>query len=892
MQPGTVIAGKYRLARRLGQGAMGVVWAAINELTERQVALKLIPKWGAESDEVRRRLLREARACGRLNHRNVVEIYDVGQTDEGEPFLVMQLLTGETLAELMKRERKLTPSFATFVALEVARALSAAHAAGIIHRDLKPPNIYLHKEPDGEGLTVKVLDFGVSKILATQDGSKTETGSAIGSPAYMSPEQARGERHVDHRTDLWAVGVVLFEMLTGKRPFQGETMFTVVADILGGRIPIVSDYAPEISPALERIVTRCIERDVSKRVATADELVSLLRPHAETRVTAQDANPYSRAFATGSYPNATAAIAAARMTEPASQSAKRLPAPLPAAGAGYPQSAQSSPQPQSAQSSPQPQSAQSSPQPQSAQSGAYPAPHPQSAQSGAYPAPHPQSAQSGAYPAPTTQPAQGAYAKGAQGGTYPQQSAQGAYPQAPQGGAYPQQSAQASYPGAPQGQHAPAEQKPTQRGLLRTTVRMDHAAHQEEISKARASLPSMSDAPTSPGPHNDPALESARRRLAAAQSQVGAQSQPAVQSQPTLQSGAALQGQAAAQSQVALQSQLAVQGQAALQSQPAVHGQAALQSPPASQSQPAVQSQPAAQSQSAVQSQPVSSKIQPVLQTQPSALQSSTPVSQSQPVARQLAQAAATNAVVTDAPAMPQLKIELPPDDSSEDPTSIQIHSPVLPRFEAPPPPPVSFGPPPPSEASAPNLFDLPAAPSLASMAHLSADISVLPSPLSTTSPITSSSPAAGPLEVLEVEPEPDSGHIQARRRKLVVALSAIAGAVVMAMIIASVKTGSADDVAQKPMTLEGVAPRHNAIAAAARTAAARALAARALEPATPASSASPSTTGAPTGAPSNVTGPVEDPDAQDQTPKRITPSQQPPFRRKKGGAGLPDDPG
>src|SRR5687768_6624011 len=111
MQAGTVIAGKYRLSRRLGQGAMGVVWASINELTERQVALKLIPKWGEENEEVRRRLLREARACGRLNHRNVVEMIDVGQTDEGEPFLVMQLLSGETLGELMKRERKLTQSF-------------------------------------------------------------------------------------------------------------------------------------------------------------------------------------------------------------------------------------------------------------------------------------------------------------------------------------------------------------------------------------------------------------------------------------------------------------------------------------------------------------------------------------------------------------------------------------------------------------------------------------------------------------------------------------------------------------------------------------------------------------------------------------------------------------
>ncbi len=269
---------------------MGVVWAATNELTEKSVALKLIPKWGQESEEVRRRLLREAKAYGRLSHRNVVEIYDVGQTDEGEPFLVMQLLTGETLGQLIKREKKLKPQFACLIGLEIGRALSAAHAAGIVHRDLKPPNVYLHREHDSDSdiPIVKVLDFGVSKMLSGQDGSKTETGSAVGSPAYMSPEQAKGERFVDHRTDIWSVGVLLFEMLTGRRPFEGETMFTVVADILKGRIPRVTEFAPEIDPTLAYIVARCIERDLTKRVQTADELVGLLRPHAGVRQTSLD----------------------------------------------------------------------------------------------------------------------------------------------------------------------------------------------------------------------------------------------------------------------------------------------------------------------------------------------------------------------------------------------------------------------------------------------------------------------------------------------------------------------------------------------------------------------------------------------------------------------------
>ncbi|HLM71370.1 MAG TPA: serine/threonine-protein kinase, partial [Polyangiaceae bacterium] len=450
MQPGTVIAGKYRLARRLGQGAMGVVWAATNELTERQVALKLIPKWGEENEEVRRRLLREARACGRLNHRNVVEIYDVGQTDEGEPFLVMQLLMGETLAELMKRERKLTQSFAAFIALEVTRGLTAAHAASIIHRDLKPPNVYLHKEPDGEGLTVKVLDFGVSKILLAHDGSKTETGSAIGSPAYMSPEQAKGDRFVDHRTDIWALGVLLFEMLTGRRPFQGETMFSVVADILGGPIPRVSDIAPEVDPGLVDIVSRCIERDLSKRIGSAEELVNLLRPFVAGRTNPSDANPFSRAFATGSYPNAGKALATQRMSDPGAQ---------PASGprSGSPQSAQGSQRRPTHQPLPPP------------------APPPSG------PA-HPQSAPKSSPKSAPQQPQQGAYAE----------SATQAFPPLPQQDAYGQPAP--AVPPQQQGQPAPG----TNPGRFRSTMRMEESTQQTEAMK-RPMLPSMSDAPTAPG---------------------------------------------------------------------------------------------------------------------------------------------------------------------------------------------------------------------------------------------------------------------------------------------------------------------------------------------------------------------------------------------------------
>ncbi|MCK6593149.1 MAG: protein kinase, partial [Polyangiaceae bacterium] len=415
--------------------------------------------WGEENEEVRRRLLREARACGRLNHRNVVEIYDVGQTDEGEPFLVMQLLSGETLAELMKRERKLTQSFAAFIALEVTRALTAAHAAGIIHRDLKPPNVYLHKEPDGEGLTVKVLDFGVSKILASHDGSKTETGSAIGSPAYMSPEQAKGDRYVDHRTDIWALGVLLFEMLTGRRPFLGETMFTVVADILGGPIPLVSDVAPEVDPGLVQIVARCIERDVRKRVASAEELVALLRPFVAGRSSPLDSSPFSRAFATGSYPNAEKVLAAGHASDPSLQPGSGPRSAVPQSAPG----GQRRPTFQPVHQPPPPPPQQAGP--------AYPQNSPQGA------TPH--------------APAQAAYAQ-----STPQALPQ-PQPQRPQQSGHGQPVA---YPASPRPQQPSAVQKAPAAGPgpLRTTLRMDHALQPTEPVK-RSAMPSVSDAPTAPG---------------------------------------------------------------------------------------------------------------------------------------------------------------------------------------------------------------------------------------------------------------------------------------------------------------------------------------------------------------------------------------------------------
>ncbi|APR85897.1 serine/threonine protein kinase [Minicystis rosea] len=287
MAPGTVVGGKYLLSRLLGQGAMGEVWAATNTSTGGEVALKLLSR---PRDELRHRLLREARACGKLRHRNVIDIYDVGETVDGEPFLVMALLSGETLAELLDRQRRLDPKHAAQIARDVARALSAAHKAGVIHRDLKPANIFLHREEGADDVVVKVLDFGVSKDVERCDGLVTIAGATVGSPAYMSPEQARIAPDLDHRTDIWSLGVVLFEMLTGKRPFEGDA-HQVLAKIALGPIPLIEHYVRNADPALVALVARCLEREPDQRFSSAEDLAAALHPFTVASVPAPASLP-------------------------------------------------------------------------------------------------------------------------------------------------------------------------------------------------------------------------------------------------------------------------------------------------------------------------------------------------------------------------------------------------------------------------------------------------------------------------------------------------------------------------------------------------------------------------------------------------------------------------
>ena len=241
---GDVVGERYRLVRRLGQGGMGVVWAAEHLVTRASVALKFLLPGGSDAAERRRRFLREARGASAVRHPNVITIHDV--LDLPEPAIVMDLVEGETLASLLARESRLELAPAAAILLPVLAAASAAHARGIVHRDLKPDNIVVASA--NGALRVVVLDFGIAKLTATEGqaastGEPTQTGAVLGTPFYMAPEQAFGERDVDGRADVWALGLIAYQMLTGELPTRAESFGQVLKIVLTGKIPEPADMA-------------------------------------------------------------------------------------------------------------------------------------------------------------------------------------------------------------------------------------------------------------------------------------------------------------------------------------------------------------------------------------------------------------------------------------------------------------------------------------------------------------------------------------------------------------------------------------------------------------------------------------------------------------------------
>jgi len=274
--------GPYRLVSQIGQGGSGDVYLAIDTRLDRQVALKLMAADFTGDTDRTSRFRQEARTTSTLNHPNIVTIFEIGEVDSRH-YIATEYVEGETLrARLASHFLELTETLS--IVTQLIDALAAAHAAGIIHRDIKPENIIVRRD----GL-VKVLDFGIAKLTspdanAHADHLTTRTGMVMGTAAYMSPEQARGQK-VDHRTDIFSVGVLLYEMLSGRKPFEGETWSDVMAAVLVKEAPRLNSVAPQVSPAMRRIVERCLEKTPEKRFQSASDLGFALRELASSKAT-------------------------------------------------------------------------------------------------------------------------------------------------------------------------------------------------------------------------------------------------------------------------------------------------------------------------------------------------------------------------------------------------------------------------------------------------------------------------------------------------------------------------------------------------------------------------------------------------------------------------------
>jgi serine/threonine-protein kinase len=285
IEVGQTIDGKYKVTQLLGQGGMGAVYAAEHLKIGRRVAIKVLHGFTGTSDVAVTRFEREAQAAGRIGNDHILEVYDFGSLEDGSRFMVCEYLDGETLGKRLSGDQQLTPTALVPIARQLLNGLDAAHAVGVVHRDLKPDNIFLLRRKAGWTDFVKIIDFGISKFSQINDAeaNMTKTGMVVGTPTYLSPEQARGSRDADSRSDIYAVGVIMYKALSGKLPFSAPNVNDLLFKIVLETPKPLLEHVPNLDPAFCGLVEKAMARAPENRFQTAAEFAAAIEQWAQER---------------------------------------------------------------------------------------------------------------------------------------------------------------------------------------------------------------------------------------------------------------------------------------------------------------------------------------------------------------------------------------------------------------------------------------------------------------------------------------------------------------------------------------------------------------------------------------------------------------------------------